>query len=118
MQTEYAASNSAPFGIGTIDTAPRAEKLETSSSRGSPCAQPALSGKKRPFLGMSECRYRFPRLVSDTETLCQAPVQRPYIRETPYRSLSRRRGDDRFWHVAPAPTRPGRQSRAACRDGK
>ena len=48
MQTEYAASNSASFGIGTIDNAPRAEKLETSS-----------------------------------------------IRETPYRSLSRRRGDDR-----------------------
>src|SRR6516162_2505052 len=47
--------------------------------------------KKRPFLGMSECRYRFPRLVSDTETLCEALVQRPYIRETLYRSLSRRR---------------------------
>src|SRR5262249_49055289 len=28
---------------------------------------------------MSECRFRFPRLVSDTETLCEALVQRPYI---------------------------------------
>jgi hypothetical protein len=48
--------------------------------------------KKRPFLGMSECRCRFPRLISHIETLREAPVQRPYIRETLYRSLSRRRG--------------------------
>jgi hypothetical protein len=112
MQTEYAASNSASFGIGTIDTAPRAEKLETSSSRGSPCAQPALSRNPGPpDWGRAATAGRLRRLSNvqqsvrtialrsansaTTSFLCEAPVQRPYIRETPYRSLSRRRGDDR-----------------------
>jgi hypothetical protein len=65
------------------------ERLASVISERTYCAR---KPKKRPFLGTSECRYQFPRLVSDTETLCEARVQHPYIRETPYRSLSRRLG--------------------------